>query len=284
MTSVDVSRDTLESLVRLVDEAGRAILAVIRVDKEIKSDGSPVTNADRAAHEVICRGLTVLDRAIPIISEEGEAPPEERARWRRYWLVDPLDGTKEFIAGYPEYTVNIALIEDGEPVLGVVGAPAMQTIYFAGRGLGSWRRTADAPDTRLYARPPAPGAKLRVAESRSHPSPELERFLSGLPIGERIAMGSSLKFCLIAEGRADCYPRLGPTMAWDVAAGDCVFRHACDGSAPHASPLRYDPCELRQAGFVIGFVPRLPSPGEAAEPPAAPDCREGATPGGRRTP
>jgi len=235
-----VSLDTLELLVRLVQRAGRAILAAVCADEEIKADGTPVTNADRAAHEIICRGLAILDASIPIVSEEGLAPPTaDRSHWRRYWLVDPLDGTKEFLAGYSEFTVNVALIEDGEPVLGVIGAPSLQTVYFAGRRLGSWRRTADEPDVRLYARPPAHGARLRVVESRSHPSPQLERFLSRLPVGERTAMGSSLKFCRIAEGRADCYPRLVPTMAWDVAAGDCVFRNACDGPTPHASPLRY---------------------------------------------
>jgi 3'(2'), 5'-bisphosphate nucleotidase len=266
---VDVSRDTLEALVLLAEEAGRAILAVVDIGKQDKSDGSPITNADRAANEVICRGLAQLDPSIPIVSEEADEPPlgspegtagsaegtaDERSTWRRYWLVDPLDGTKEFIAGYPDYTVNIALIEDGEPVLGVIGAPAMQTLYFAGRGLGSWKRCAEGDDVRLYARTPAADAKLRIVESRSHPSAELERFLEPLPIGERIKTGSSLKFCLIAEGRADLYPRLGPTMAWDVAAGDCVFRHACDGE-PHVSPIRYDPCQLRQPGFVIGFLP-----------------------------
>jgi 3'(2'),5'-bisphosphate nucleotidase len=260
---VEVSRDTLESLVRLVQQAGGAILSTARGDKEIKADGSPVTSADRAAHQIICRELALLDPSIPIVSEEAPAPlPADRSRWRRYWLVDPLDGTKEFLAGHPEFTVNIALIDDGEPVLGVIGVPALQTVYFAGRGLGSWRRTVHEPDVRLYARAPANGARLRIVESRSHPSPELEDFLSRLPVGERTAIGSSLKFCRIAEGLADCYPRLGPTMAWDVAAGDCVFRNASDGPAPHASPLRYDARDFRQPGFVIGFTPeRIPRVG-----------------------
>jgi 3'(2'),5'-bisphosphate nucleotidase len=254
---VAVSRETLDSLVRLVQRAGQEIRAAGSRGMEIEADGSPVTRADRAAHAIICRGLAVLDASIPIVSEEAPEPRHaDRSGWHRYWLVDPLDGTKEFLAGRPEYTVNIALIDHGEPVLGVVGAPALQTIYFAGRRLGSWRRTEHEPDTRLSTHPPAPGARLRVVESRSHPSPELERYLAQFPIGERIAIGSSLKFCRIAEGLADCYPRLGPTMAWDVAAGDCVFRNACDGPVPHASPLRYDARDFRQAGFVIGFVPR----------------------------
>lgn len=270
---VDISRETLEALVQLVQQAGRAILATMatgNIDAEIKGDGSPVTRADRAAHDIICRGLARLDSSIPIVSEEAQVPlPTDRSRWRRYWLVDPLDGTKEFLAGYPEFTVNIALIENGEPVLGVVGAPALQTVYFAGRCLGSWRRIGDEPDVRLSAHPPANGARIRIVESRAHPSPELERFLDRLQVGERIKIGSSLKFCRIAEGRADCYPRLGPTMAWDVAAGDCVFRNACDGAGAHASPLRYDPSDFHQAGFVIGFTGDGPSPSPSPSPSAS---------------
>ncbi len=176
---VDVSRDTLASLVGLVQRAGQAVRAAKGGDAEIKADGSPVTSADRAAHEIICRGLAALDASIPIVSEEAPEPLHgDRSRWHRYWLVDPLDGTKEFLAGRPEYTVNIALIDDGEPVLGVVGAPALHTIYFAGRHLGSWRRTEHEPDARLSTVRRRRARGLCVVESRSHPSPELERFLA----------------------------------------------------------------------------------------------------------
>ncbi len=224
---------------------------------EIKADGSPVTSADRAAHEIICRGLAALDASIPIVSEEApERLPADRSGWRRYWLVDPLDGTRS-------------------------SSPAVRSIhrqYRADRSRGArpgrGRRAGVADDllrrppprklaangntsrTRGCPRPPAPARDFASSKAVPHPSPELERYLAQFPIDERIAIGSSPKFCRIAEGLADCYPRLGPTMAWDVAAGDCVFRNACDGPVLHASPLRYDPRDFRQAGFVIGFVPR----------------------------
>ena len=154
--------------------------------------------------------------------------------------------------------MNIALIRDGQPVLGVVHAPAHGVTYFAAAGEGSWRRRGDGPATRIVATPPTPGAALRVAESRSHGSPDLDDMLAGYRIRERIAVGSSIKFCLVADGTADCYVRLGPTMEWDVAAGDCVFRWAAIG-APHPSPLTYNKADLRNAAFVVGFLPPPPA-------------------------
>lgn len=250
----------LPAVVTIAESAGRAILDLPRRpgDAAIKGDGSPVTAADRAAHDVIAAGLAALTPGVPVLSEEGaDVPYEVRRAWNPYWLVDPLDGTKEYLHGVPDYTVNIALIRDGVPVLGVVHAPARHVTYTGAEGLGA-SRTREGITSRLVARPPAPGQPIRIAESRSHRSPEIEAFLAPYRIGERVAIGSSLKFCLVAEGAADAYVRLGPTMEWDVAAGDAVVRWATDG-APHASPLVYNTPSLRNAAFVVGFLPPRPA-------------------------
>jgi 3'(2'), 5'-bisphosphate nucleotidase len=258
-----VDHALLSAVAALAVRAGQAIEEARAAGVEVahKADASPVSSADHAAQAVIVDGLRALAPATPIISEEQEAPPHAaRAGWRRFWLVDPLDGTKEFLAGRPEYTVNIALVEDGVPALGVVHVPRSGDTYEAAAGLGAWRTRRGEGRTRIFAAPPDPAAGLRIAESRSHGSPELEDFLRGYRVRERVAIGSSLKFCLVAEGRADAYVRLGPTMEWDVAAGDAVFRHATrDGAAPHRSPLVYNTPDLRNRPFAIGFLP--PPPG-----------------------
>lgn len=245
----------LDRLASLARRAGEAILPHYRpgLVAEQKGDRGPVTVADRAAHDVIVAGLAAWDPATPVISEEGEVPDAAtRAGWSRFWLVDPLDGTKEFLQRNGEFTVNIALIEAGRPILGVVFAPALDLLYLAGEGLGAWREGAGRSRVRLASRPPAPGQPLRVAESRSHPSAELEAWLRTVPVAERIPAGSSLKFCWLAEGRVDVYPRFGATMEWDVAAGDCVFRQSgADG--PRVSPLEYNRPDLRIPGFVVGL-------------------------------
>jgi 3'(2'), 5'-bisphosphate nucleotidase len=217
-----------------------------------KADGSPLTLADSAAQEVIMHELRAWEPSIPIISEEADAAPyDERRHWQRFWLVDPLDGTKEFLSHNGEFTVNIALIDGGDPVLGVVYAPALALMYTAARGHGAWKQEGSAAPARIFHVPPAPGQPLVVIESRSHPSAELEAFLSTIVVRERLGVGSSLKFCRVAEGLADIYPRLGPTMEWDVAAGDCIFRNSArDGE--HASPLTYNKPDLRNRSFVIG--------------------------------
>jgi len=251
---VSISEETLERLVSIARDAGAAIMPWYgAVTATAKSDGSPLTAADRAAHDVIDRALRSWTPSIPVISEEGEiATADEREGWQRFWLVDPLDGTKEFINQNGEFTVNVALIENREPVLGVVYAPALDRFWFAGRGLGAWRMSGDAPAERVYSSPPAPGAALSVVESRSHPSARLEEFLASVNVGRRVPSGSSIKLCLVADGSADVYPRFGPTMEWDVAAGDCVFR--CSGrDEPRRSSLTYNKPDLRNGDFVIGL-------------------------------
>jgi 3'(2'),5'-bisphosphate nucleotidase len=250
-----ISPESLAYVAGIAVEAGRATLAHYRngIAVQQKGDKGPVTAADHASHEVIVRALAAWDPMIPIVSEEGEIPEYEvRRNWSRFWLVDPLDGTKEFIQRNGEFTVNIALVDRGVPVLGVIYAPALDLLYYAGRGLGAWKREGQGDAVRLASRPALPGHALRVAESRSHPSPELEAFLKTIPVAERVPAGSSLKFCWVAEGKADIYPRLGPTMEWDVAAGDCIFRNSA-AVGERASSLVYNQPELRNQGFVIGM-------------------------------
>lgn len=263
---VAVSPDILIRLAALAVEAGEATLVHYHagVKVEQKGDRGPVTAADRAAHGIIVAALAAWDPSIPIISEEGELPGwEARRGWTRFWLVDPLDGTKEFIQRNGEFTVNIALIDGGVPVLGVIYAPALALLYYAGQGLGSWKRTGNGPPERITSRPPLPQHALRVAESRSHPSPELEAYLQTILVAERVPAGSSLKFCWVAEGKADVYPRLGPTMEWDVAAGDCIFRNSGE-HGPRVSELVYNQPELKNQGFVIGLADSARETGSGA--------------------
>lgn len=252
-----VTAELRSAVLALAREAGRATMIYYdgTTDAAVreKDDRSPVTLADEVAHDILVAGLHRLDPETPVVSEEADAAAfETRRGWRRFWLVDPLDGTKEFIKRRAEFTVNVALIADGEPVFGVVLAPALDLLYWAVKGGGAWREATGGPAERIYSSAPAPGTPLTVVESLSHPSPELEEYLRTLPVARRVKAGSSLKFCWVAEGRADIYPRLGPTMEWDVAAGDCVYRQSGrDGERP--SPLTYNKPDLRNPSFVIGL-------------------------------
>jgi 3'(2'), 5'-bisphosphate nucleotidase len=251
-----VGAELRSAVVDLTYQAGLATMAYYgdaAGEVREKSDQSPLTLADETAHGILVQGLRSLDSATPVVSEEGEiAPFETRRDWRRFWLVDPLDGTKEFIKRRAEFTVNVALIEDGEPVFGVVLAPALELLYWAVKGGGAWREEKRGPAQRIYSTAPAPGTPLVVVESLSHPSAELEEYLRTIPVAQRVKAGSSLKFCWVAEGRADIYPRLGPTMEWDVAAGDCVYRQS-GRNGERSSPLRYNKPDLRNSNFVIGL-------------------------------
>lgn len=244
----------MERIAGIAGAAGAAAMqfyGTAAADVDHKADGSPVTRADRAAHDVIRAALARWDADIPLISEEAELPAfDDRRHWRRFWLVDPLDGTKEFIAGNGEFTVNIALVDDGAPVLGVVAAPALDTVYVASAALGSWKHVGADPPQRIAAAPRSRDV-TRVVESRSHPTSRLEAFVATLGPVTRIPLGSSLKFCRVAEGSADVYPRFGRTMEWDVAAGDCVFRHSHLNGRPRRSPLAYNQPALATPEFVI---------------------------------
>lgn len=206
-----------------------AILTVYNSDKfdvEHKADDSPLTQADLAANQVIVNGLSALTPDIPILSEESIAVPfDQRREWQTYWLVDPLDGTKEFIKRNGEFTVNIALIQDHRPVLGVVSVPVRDEHYLAAEGVGCFKQVGAAEPQSIEVREVS-GGPLAVVGSRSHAGPELQAYLDRLGEHEIVPMGSSLKFCLIAEGKADLYPRLGPTSEWDTAAAQCVVEQA----------------------------------------------------------
>ena len=212
----------------MIDIAWRAGAAILKVyesgDVKLthKHDRSPVTEADRAAHQAIVEGLSALTPDWPVLSEESSHIDfDERAQWSRYWLVDPLDGTREFLSHNGEFTVNIALIDDHEPVLGVVYAPARQLLYYGIPGTGAFRAHADEPAAAIVVKRHA-ATPLRVVGSRSHRGESLDNLLSHLGEHEMIPVGSSLKFCMIAEGSADLYPRLGPTSEWDTAAAHAV--------------------------------------------------------------
>jgi 3'(2'), 5'-bisphosphate nucleotidase len=224
----------LENLLQPVCDIARAaagrILEIYQADFTVaeKQDRSPLTEADMASHRCIVEGLEKLTPDLPVLSEESKALPfAERAGWKRYWLVDPLDGTKEFIKKNGEFTVNIALIDGHEPVLGVVHVPVTETTYYAAKGVGCFRQSpGDSAATRLQTRK-ADKDRLVVSGSRSHGGETLQKFVESLPGEvEFIAKGSSLKLCLVAEGLADIYPRFGPTSEWDTAAAQCVVEQA----------------------------------------------------------
>lgn len=206
-------------------EAGAEIMGVYTAGPvaRLKDDRSPVTDADERAEAIILARLAQLLPDVPVIAEESASHGQTPVIGRRFILVDPLDGTKEFISRNGEFTVNIALIEDGVPVAGVVYAPAIDALY-AGDGKGAWRETA-AGRSPIRVRP-RPTEGLTALCSRSHPDARCDAFLAGLPIASRVEAGSSLKFCRIAEGAADVYPRFGATMEWDIAAGHAVLAAA----------------------------------------------------------
>ncbi len=240
---VEDTQQLVETVCELARHAGEAIMAVYAGEfaVETKQDASPLTQADLAAHQVLVQGLQALTPDWPVLSEESAYIPwQQRARWSRYWLVDPLDGTREFVKRNDEFTVNVALIENSQSCLGVVLAPVTSELAWAWKGAGCWyRAAAQAPTERIRVRsaPPCPV----VASSRSHTGAEERSMLDRLGQHERIALGSSLKFLRIGQGQADLYLRLGPTSEWDTAAAQCVLEEA--GGAvldTQGHPLRYN--------------------------------------------
>jgi len=221
----------LPDLLTLAEQAAEAILSVYHSDDfevEQKSDNSPLTRADRAAHDVICAGLAKLTPDCPILSEESTCIAyTERQQWSQYWLIDPLDGTREFIKRNDEFTVNIALIEDQKPVIGVVLVPVTGVVYYAAKNHGAYKRLDSDSLAEKIQVSAWPDQQIRVAGSRSHGNQALQDFMGCLGDDvQRISMGSSLKMCLVAEGAADIYPRLGLTSEWDTGAAQCVVEQA----------------------------------------------------------
>jgi 3'(2'), 5'-bisphosphate nucleotidase len=255
----------LDGLTRIASRAAAAILAVLRsdLDRRLKADASPVTAADRASEAVILEELARLLPGTPIVSEESTGNRSLAIGRSRWLIVDPLDGTREFIAGLDEYVVNIALVEDGAPVAGVVAAPARGTIWRGHVGRGAERLTlapGAAPEAvreRIAIRTrvrPASGARVLV--SRSHLDPATDAYVDRLADPQRVACGSALKFCLIAEGVADLYPRLAPTSEWDVAAGHALLRAAGgDVRRPDGGPLTYGRDRFLIPGFIASGEP-----------------------------
>ena len=233
----------VEPVIGAAIEAGEQILAVYETSFEVssKDDDSPLTQADMASHQTIVRRLGELTPGIPVLSEEGGLPDyTTRQEWDRYWLVDPLDGTREFVSRNGEFTVNIALVDSHRPVLGIVHVPVMHRSYVGCEGYGAELRAADGE--RKPIRVAIESANpVRVVGSRSHRGTSLDAFLEKLGEYEMVPMGSSLKICLVAEGAADIYPRLGPTSEWDTAAAQAVLEQA-GGSVVRldGSPLRYN--------------------------------------------
>ena len=279
----DLLADFCQPAVLAAHDAGEAIMAIYDgdLDVELKADRSPLTAADRASHTIIMQRLQQL-WDFPVLSEEsGDIPWETRRQWQTFWLVDPLDGTKEFIKHNGDFTVNIALVHQHQPVLGIVYCPARPTFYLGARGRGARKLTlgvdylnrddladalARADDLPPLPLPrPAPADTVRVVASRSHNSPETDAFISALEelygATERIAIGSSLKLCLVAEGAADVYPRLAPTMEWDTAAAQAVAE-AAGGTVIDfhtQQPLRYNKPNLTNPFFVTYAADSPPS-------------------------
>lgn len=218
-----------------------------------KADQSPLTAADLASHRIICAALLQLTPAYPVLSEESaDIPTAQRMAWQKYWLVDPLDGTKEFIKRNGEFTVNIALIENGEPVLGVVYAPVLEVCYYAERGSGAYMQRGANMAQPIKAATQQTGEAIKVVASRSHSDARTETLLRQLGDCVTVSMGSSLKLCLVAEGAAHLYPRLGPTMEWDTAAAHAIVNEA-GGTVCNrvADELTYNKADLHNSEFFV---------------------------------
>lgn len=233
----------LEPAIKIAIQAGKRILEIYEAGFSIehKADWTPLTEADMAAHAIIEKGLQELTPDLPVLTEESDKVPfEQRALWQRYWLVDPLDGTREFIKRNGEFSVNIALIDGHESVLGVVCAPVLSIIYYACRGQGAYKQVATSKPERIRVRHYESGQVI-VACSRSHPGPLLHRFLNNIGDYVSIPLGSAMKACLVAEGVVDIYPRLGPSSEWDIAAAQCIVEEAGGHiTDTFMQPLRYN--------------------------------------------
>lgn len=257
---ISADQFNIEPIVEIAEQAGCAISKISNTSElnvEIKNNQSPVTQADLAAHNIIQEKLLALYPEIPILSEEStqEMDYETRKNWKIFWLVDPLDGTKEFIKGNGQYTVNIALIADNQPILGVIHAPALNTTYFAQQNAGAFKKINNhvmkLPLINNEAK------TIRIVVSKSHLNQETEDFIEYIEnkVGEveRVSIGSSLKFCLLAEGAADIYPRLGPTMEWDTGAGHIIAtetEHTIT-QYPTGNLLEYNKSDLKNPMFCV---------------------------------
>ncbi|MCH8330336.1 MAG: 3'(2'),5'-bisphosphate nucleotidase CysQ [Bacteroidetes bacterium] len=250
----------IDKLIEIAKKAGEAIMEVYGTEFSVenKDDKSPLTLADKRSNNIIIEHLVDLYPEIPLISEETKQTGfEERNHWKNCWLIDPLDGTKEFIKRNGEFTVNIALIENGSPTIGVVFVPVQNTTYVGKKDIGSFKIESDGEKHPISVKTGKDMDSITIVGSRSHPSEELELFIEEIKSRydnvEFIASGSSIKICLVAEGMADIYPRLGPTMEWDTAAGHAVVENAGGTLTDHKTgdTLKYNKENLLNPWFIV---------------------------------
>lgn len=251
---MNLSKNDILKINNIVYDAGKAILDVYDTsfNVETKSDNSPLTQADKNAHSVIDSGLKSLFPNIPILSEEGKnIPYSERKKWDCFWLVDPLDGTKEFIKRNGEFTVNVALIKNNYPIFGSVYAPYRKELFWALEGLGAWKSIDKNKDQKIKVS--KSNKKTRIVISRSHPNEKVLDYISHYHQHDLIRMGSSLKLCCIADGRADIYPRLGPTSEWDIGASQCIVEQAGGTVVEYTTNnrLRYNKENILNPFFIV---------------------------------
>ncbi|MBC8255837.1 MAG: 3'(2'),5'-bisphosphate nucleotidase CysQ [Candidatus Marinimicrobia bacterium] len=253
----------IQSVIKIAKQAGLVIMEVYKTDFDIqiKNDKSPVTEADTRANEIIIDGLLKITPDIPILSEEGrDIPYEERSKWESFWLVDPLDGTKEYIKKNDEFTVNIAYMQNNLPIFGVVYAPALDELYWGNVEKGAYKSIAGKTYNKINVRTQL-NSPVQIATSRSHPSPKMDKFLSQFKSNDLHPMGSSLKICSVADGRVHFYPRLGPTMEWDTGASHAVIKAAGGEIIKYGTnkPLKYNKEDLLNPEFIAGNLNSIES-------------------------
>ena len=263
MKIISLNDDLISGVINIARQAGVAILDVYNTDFDIsiKDDQSPLTEADTRANDIIIEGLEQITPDVPVLSEEGkDIPFEERSNWDAYWLVDPLDGTKEFIKKNDEFTVNIALLKLNQPVFGVVYAPALNKLFWGSSKKGSFK--SNEGDTFMLISVNSQLTNpVKIAVSRSHPSPKMKSFISQFDEYDLHPMGSSLKICSVSEGTVHFYPRLGPTMEWDTAASHAIIR-AAGGELINIGtnkPLEYNKEDLLNPKFIAGNMQNIQS-------------------------
>ena len=263
MANFQINNGIIESVIEISKQAGLVIMDIYKTDFNIKfkNDKSPVTEADTMANDIITAELLKIAPDIPILSEEGiDIPFEERSKWESFWLVDPLDGTKEYIKKNDEFTVNIAYMQNNLPVFGVVYAPALDELYWGSIEKGAYKSFAGNSFNPIRVKSQLSNP-VQLATSRSHPSPKMDKFLAQFKKIDLHPMGSSLKICSVADGRVHFYPRLGPTMEWDTAASHAVIKAAGGEIIKYGTnkPLEYNKEDLLNPEFIAGNLNSIES-------------------------